>query len=304
MYLGEGHFDHNGVIEVKKETDAEPRLAKGLRMMGLNGAEFRTITSTRPNIDTPLTSAKKSVGQHKIDNVFGSKSYHYNDSLTAAYIVLCEKSALLKKSVFFITVTLNDDINLKLRRMNSDISKETMVRTASKWFRAFDYITDAIVVMEECSKSVVEHEKGVYRRLHLHIVTMLNDNELGKVQNGLFKDKRIQIQIQNTWTDKRLYSADDEWEEEEFGPIPVNAVDPDADYWLNTNVKENVDKSTGKVTKVVYREHPVCLRAVDYMSKTLQKPIGRGQNHTFIGLKERSERRRELSLLGRELLTK
>ena len=284
-------------------TEGKPMLAKGLRMMELNGSEHRTITLTRPNIDTPLTLAKKSNGHHKIDGVFGSQSYQHNDALSAAYTVLKDKAAVQRKDIFFITVTLDDATNLKLRRQNSDTSKETMVRTISRWFRAFDYITDAIVVLEECSKSVVEHENGVYRRLHLHIVTMLNDNERGKAQNGLFKDKRSQIQIQNTWTDKRLYTYDDEWEEE-FGPIPVNAVDPDADYWLNTYVQESVDTSTGEVIKVVCREHPVCLRSVDYMSKTLQKPIGRGQNHTFIGLKERSERRRELSRLGRALLVK
>ena len=289
---------------MKKETECEPRLAKGLRMMELNGSEHRTITLTRPNIDTTLTSPKKSNGQHKIDSVFGSKSYQHNDSLTAAYVALKEKASVQRKEIVFITITLDDDTNRKLREQDGDVSKETMIRSVSRWFRAFDYIADAIVVLEECSKSFVEHDNGVYRRLHLHIVTMLSDNEFGMARTGLLKDKRSQIQIQNTWIDKRLYTSDDEWEEEEFGPIPVNAIDPNADYWLNTYVQESVDASTGEVIKVVCREHPVCLRSVDYMSKTLQKPIGRGQNHTFIGLKERSERRRELSRLGRKLLAK
>lgn len=289
-------------MKVKKETKGEPRLAKGLRMMGLNGSAYRTITSNRPNIHTPLTLPKKGSGQHKLKNVFGKKAYQYNDALTSAYIVLQEKAALQRKDIFFITPTLDDETNLKLREQDVDSSKETMIRTVSRWFRAYDYITDAIVVMEECPDSVVAHENGVYRRLHLHIVTMLNDNERVMAERGFLRDKSMQLKVQDYWTDERLYTDDDEWEEEEFGPIPVDAVDPEAEYWLNTYVKENINKNTGEVTKIVYRQLPVCLRGVDYMTKGIQKPIGRGKNHTLIGLKGHRERREELSRRAREML--
>lgn len=81
---------------MKTTRKRERRVSKGLAMLGLNGSQFRTITTNRPNIDTPLTAPKKSNGHHKIKRVFGRFSYHYNDALTAAYIVLqregCEAS--------------------------------------------------------------------------------------------------------------------------------------------------------------------------------------------------------------------
>lgn len=285
-----------------KETKDEPRLAKGLRMLGLNGSEYRTITSTRPNISTPLTDPSRGSGQHKIERVFGMKSYQYNDALTSAYIILQEKASMQKKDTFFITVTLDNETTLKLRNLDADDTKETMIRTVSRWFRAYDYIQDAIVVMEECSDSMVEHNNEVYRRLHLHIVTALNDNERNAAKRDLLKDKRIQIQVQDTWIDKRPYTEEDEWEEEEFGPIPVDVVDPNAKHWLNTYVRTKVDKVTGEVTKEVCRQLPVCLRSVDYMSKHIQKAIGRGKNYTLIGLEGHRARREELSRRAREML--
>jgi hypothetical protein len=289
---------------VENETGGGPRLAKGLRMMELNGSTYRTITSNKPNIHTPLTPPKKGNNQHKINNVFGKKAYQYNDGLTSAYIVLQEKAAVQRKDIFFITVTLDDKTNLKLRKDDADGSKETMIRTVSRWFRSYDYITDAIVVIEECMDSPVVHEDGVHRRLHLHIVTMLNHNGRAVAQRGLLRDKCMQLKVQDYWTNKRPYTDDDEWEEEEFGNIPVDAVDPDAEHWLNTHVKEKVNKVTGEVTKRVHRQLPVCLRSVDYMSKTIPKPIGRGKNYTLIGLEGYRARREELSRLGRELLAK
>ncbi|HAS6359173.1 TPA: hypothetical protein ACGUXQ_004675 [Vibrio vulnificus] len=286
-----------------KETKGDPRLAKGLRMMGLNGSAYRTITSIRPNIHTPLTAPKKGNGQHKVKDVFGKKAYQYNDALTSAYIILQEKAAEQRKDTFFITVTLDDATTMKLREQNVDKGKETMIRTVSRWFRAYDYITDAIVVMEVCSDSVVEYKDNNHRRLHLHIVTTLNDNDSAMIRRDLLKDKRIQIQVQDTWTDKRPYTEFDEWEEEEFGSIPVGAVDPDADYWMNTYVRKIADKATGKITREVCRELPVCLRSVDYMSKSILKPIGRGKNYTLIGLEGHRERREELSRRARELLS-
>lgn len=279
-------------------------ISKGLAMLELNGSQFRTITTNRPNIDSPLTAPKKSNGHHKIKSVFGRFSYHYNDALTAAYIVLQEKAAKFHKHTYFITVTLDDATNLKLRALDADADKETMIRTVSRWFRAYPYITDAIVVLEECPKSKVEGRNETYRRLHLHIVTALNTNGRRRAEVELLRDKSMQVRVQDSWLNKRPYDSEDEWEEEEFGAMPVDAVDPDNTYWLNTYVEKLVNERTGKVTTTVCRNLPVCLRGVDYMTKTIQKPIGRGQNYTFIGLKARRARRERLAKLGRELIAK
>ena len=286
---------------MKKETDREPSLAKGLRMFTLNGSVCRTITCTRPSIDNPLTLPKKGNNQHKINDVFGKKGYQYNDTLTSAYIILQDKASKQRKDILFITITLNDEINLKLREQDDDDSKETMIRTVSRWLHLCDYITDAIVVIEECSKSFVDNN-GRYPRLHLHIITILNDNQRKVVQRDFLRKKRMQIMVQSDWTDQRPYTEFDSWEEEEFGHIPVNKVDPDAKHWLNTYVKEKVNKATGEVIKTVHRKLPVCLRGVDYMSKTLQKPIGRGKNYTLIGLKGHRKHREGLSRVANSML--
>ncbi len=286
---------------MEKLMKDEAKMAKGLAMMGLNGSEYRTITSSRPNIDTPLTAPKKSNGHHKIKRVFGKLPYHYNDALTAAYIVLQEKAAELHKHTYFITVTLDDETNWKLRALDADADKETMIRSVSRWFRAYPYITDAIVVLEECPKSVIEGRNETHRRLHLHFVTALNTNERRMAEVELFRDKSVQVRIQDSWRDKRPYNSDDEWEEEDFGKMPVGDIDPEADYWLNTYVKEKTDEVTGEITKTVCRVLPVCLRGVDYMTKSMQVPLGRGKNYTFIGLKERTKRREELARRAREL---
>ncbi|UGA55422.1 hypothetical protein [Vibrio sp. VB16] len=296
------HFDHEGASVSMVEGKVEPMLAKGLRMMALNGSTYRTITSNRPTIDTPLIDPKKGNGQHKIKDTFGKKAYQHNDALTTAFILLKEKGAATRKDALFITVTLDDETNLKLRKQDKDVNKETMIRTVSRWFRAYNYMTDAIVVIEECPVSVVKHENDTYRRLHLHIVTTLNENERRMAEVGLLKDKCQQIQVKDTWLHRRPYTSDDEWEEEDFGPIPIDSIDPGAEYWLNAFVEEKVSRATGEVYKEVCREFPVCLRGVDYMSKGIQKSIGRGNNYTLIGLEGYRERRSELSRLARELL--
>ncbi|MFH4617710.1 hypothetical protein [Vibrio furnissii] len=288
-------------MDLEKVMKGEARMAKGLAMMELNGSEYRTITSSRPNIDTPLTAPKKSNGHHKIKRVFGKLPYHYNDALTAAYIVLQEKAAELHKHTYFITVTLDDATNWKLRALDADADEETMIRSVSRWFRAYPYITDAIIVLEECPKSKVEGRNETHRRLHLHIVTALNTNERRRAAVELLRGKSMQVRVQDSWLDERPYTSDDEWEEEDFGAMPVGAVDPEADYWLNTYVKENTNEVTGEITKTVCRLLPVCLRGVDYMTKTMQVPLGRGKNYTFIGLKERTKRREDLARRAREL---
>ncbi|EKO3388939.1 hypothetical protein OMA37_000708 [Vibrio fluvialis] len=288
-------------MDLEKVMKGEAKMAKGLAILGLNGSEYRTITSNRPNIDTPLTAPKKSNGHHKIKRVFGKLPYHYNDALTAAYIVLQEKAVELHKHTYFITVTLNDETNIKLRALDADPDKETMIRSVSRWFRAYPFVTDAIVVLEECPRSPVVGQNETHRRLHLHIVTVLNTNERRRAEVELLRDKANQVQVKDSWRDERPYTSDDEWEEEDFGAMPVGAVDPEADYWLNTYVKENTNKVTGEISKTVYRVLPVCLRGVDYMTKTLQVPFGRGKNYTFIGLKDRTKRRDKLARRAREL---
>lgn len=289
---------------MEKEKSSEPRLAKGLRMMELNGSVHRSITSTRPSITKPLTAPKKGIGHHQIPREFGSKPYHYNDTFTAAFDVLKYKANKQKKEIYAVQATLDDDTNVFLRKLDSDdAAKATMIRKVERWFRAYDYIADAIVVMEECSKSFVYVDNVRCRRLHLHIVTMMNDNEREIARDELLRGKITQrVTIQDQWTDKREYTDDDEWEEEEAGPIPKNAIDPDAEYWLNTYVIEEANKVTGEVIKKVCRRLPVCLRGVDYITKTIQQPIGRGKNYTFIGLKGRRERREELARLGHDML--
>ena len=287
---------------MKKEKGREPSLAKGLRMMTLNGSVYRTITRTRPSIDTPLTLPKKGNNQHKINDVFVRKAYQYNDTLTSAYIILQDKASKQRKEIFFITITLNDEINLKLREKNNAVNEETMIRTVSRWLYPYSYITDAIVVLEECSNSFVDHHNGSYPRLHLHIITMLNDRQRKVALCDLLRNKCMQLKIQNYWIDKRPYTELDNWEEEQFGHIPINEVDPTAEYWLNTYVKEKMNKTTGEIIKTVYRKLPVCLRGVDYMSKALQKPIGRGKNYTLIGLKGYRKRREELSRIATTML--
>ncbi|MGF1773849.1 hypothetical protein L4C42_16245 [Vibrio wakamikoensis] len=189
---------------------------------------------------------------------------------------------------------------MKLRSQDSDKSKETMIRCAARWLRAYEYISGAIVVLEECSESVLPDMQT--RRLHLHIFTVLNSNEQELARREFLLGKRTRIQLQTTWTDRRPYTSDDEWEEEEFGTMPKDKVDEGAEHWLNTYTREVVNKTTGKVSKEVCRVLPVCSRAVDYMTKNLERPIGRGKNYTILGLEGHRERRKELARLGRELL--
>lgn len=280
-----------------------PSMAKALRLASVTGAWHRTITRTRPNINDPLTLPKKGMGHHRIRNVFGKKSYHYNDKFTPVYDLLKQDADLRRQDIVFITGMFNSKMNLILRELDACESKHTMIREVRNRLRKYKFLKKAIVVLEECPKSFVTCNNTVYRRLHFHIATTLSANEITIARNTLFKGCVEQrVTIKDHWIEKRPYDSNDEWDEEEFGEtIPFNTFDHDSEHWMNTCVHEVVDKKTGEIKKIVHRKLPFCLRGVDYMTKTIQKRIGRGENYTFIGLNKHKSRREALAREARQI---
>ncbi|RIZ56022.1 hypothetical protein AK966_05495 [Vibrio sp. PID23_8] len=164
---------------------------------------------------------------------------------------------------------------------------------------------DAISVLEECSNSSLVINGETFKRLHVHILMVLSESEQEAVKKTLFRrrlHKHTYVDVATTWVSKWPYSDSDsdsdlvsvQIDEEQFGPIPQDKVDPNAEYWLNTYVKEV--EYFGKKVKMIHRVLPVCMRAADYLSKSLGTPIGKkGRNYAFRGLEEREALQIELA---------
>nr|WP_319553729.1 hypothetical protein [uncultured Vibrio sp.] len=299
----QGHFGHFDVKEPLSQEAFEPRLLKVLRLMETNGSDLRSIISAistnKPFIMSPLTHPKKGKAQHKIAKESGESAYFHNDIFSMAYILLNKSAIQSNKDVCFITATFDDETNRKLRTLNaSPNAKETMIRKVQRWLRAFPYIKDAIFVLEEChnGKKVVVGKQS-FNRLHVHLLTVLSKDEQAQAKKELFRKKIVcGVTLKTSWTAKRPHTELDEIEEEQFGPIPRGAIDPNAAHWLNTYVA--YEKGEKKVCIVL----PGCLRAADYMTKSLDCPIGQGSNFATIGLKGRRQLQEELSKKGTAIL--
>lgn len=295
----EGHFGHFEFDDPLLQEARESRLLKVWRLMETNGSALRTISADRPLIMTPLTPPKKGQNQHKVDKFFGNRPYYYNDTFGTAYYSMKEDSIPLYQEMCFITATFNDETNRKLRELDAEPnSKETMIRKVQRWLRAYPYIKDAIFVIEECHKGekVIVGDQS-FKRLHVHLLTALTKDEQAQAKEKLFRKKiDRRVTLKTTWTSKRQYTELDELEEDQFGPIPEGDIDPKAEHWLNTYVAYENGK------KLICIEQSGCLRAADYMSKSLGRQIGRGRNFGFIGLKGRDQLQKELSEKGMAIL--
>lgn len=290
------HIVHEAPEKESDEKRSHTSLGFALRLGQYSGSSLRTNSLNRPYIKTPLTRRKDGSGQHEIAGVFDKKQYTYNDTLTAAYMELDKLANESRLEMCFITITLNDTTHRELKAIDA-AGKQTMITAVRKWFRAYPYIENAIIVMEECPNSRVETGDLVEPRLHLHIITALNNNNLGMAEQELFKDKRVRGKVDLTWQQCRLYTELDELEEEQFGSAPVGKSDPTDEHWLNRYVKNDQFGN-----KQVCAELPICLRAADYLSKDLNKPIGRGENFTFIGLNGRKALREDYSGKAKTML--
>lgn len=274
-------------------------LHKALARASSNGSNYRTITPNRPNIYTPVTNPRKGNGSHKIKGIFaGKKDYHYNDHLTAAHIELAELSRKAKQSLFAVTCTFNDDTHIELKEARRIIEKfkRKLTGEAKEREEPTRWNVGSILVIEECDKSTVELPDGSKeKRLHAHIITYGNDSEKKRLE-AILKPFSEQTMIQDTWTNKRPYNDLDAIEEEQFGDIPTGEPDSNAKHWLNTY------KTTDEHGRQwVHTIHPVCLRGADYITKGLNKQIGKGKNYALIGLKEAPQRRLELFKQGEAL---
>lgn len=261
-----------------------------------NGFWYRASTPRRPNIYTPIRRPNKGDLLHEIPRTFGSKSYFYHDTLAVAYLLLKSLTNASDKEICLVTATFNDDTNIKLRGLDDDHSNDTtMVQRVVEWLRVLDkkgIMKDAIVVLEECSDSFLTINGQQFKRLHVHILTALSESEQVEVKKTLFRrrlHKHTGVDVKTTWVSKWPYTVSEEIEEDQFGSIPQGAVDPNAEHWLNTYVKD-VKSPNGKVVKMVHRVLPVCMRAADYLSKSIGTPIGnKGRNYAFRELKGREE---------------
>ncbi|MGR5429472.1 hypothetical protein ACPV56_05790 [Vibrio astriarenae] len=297
-----GRSDPSQGFKITGQTSVEPLVAKGLVMASTNGELNRTLTYKIPAIATPLTSVKKGKNQHHVEGVFKSKYYSYNDALTAHFAELKTLSSKNHQTLFFITIRLNDDANRLLRDVDSDSNKKPMINLVARWVRDFEAISDAIVVMEESPESFVTINGKKYKRLHIHIVTAMNEEDAQKARDELLRSKSNMTQVKSTWTLRREYTELDQLEEEDFGEIPGDTPDPSNEYWLNTHKRTTYSEYSNSSKTEVCRELPVCGRSVDYLSKDLATPIGRGQNFTVIGLKGSSKRRQQMYKQGQKII--
>lgn len=274
---------------------AKVRLPMGWALMIANGSWLRAITPRKHIITTPIKRPNKGDLLHEIKLALGIASYWYHDTLSVAYMLLNYLAAQSGKDICFITATFDDDTNAELHELDDDNSKkDTMLERISQWLRPLNkkgMMNDAIIVLEECPNSSLTIKGQQFKRLHVHILTVLSESEQVEVKETLFRGrlhKHTGVDLRTTWVSKWPYSVLEEIEEDQFGPIPQEAVEPNAEHWLNTYVKD-VDYF-GKKVKMVHRVLPTCMRAADYLSKSLGTPIGnKGRNYALKGLKGRAE---------------
>ncbi len=289
------HSDHEDIVTEKSH---DTRLLKVLRLMETNGSNLRSITLHRPNIGTPLKDPKRSNHQQKINNVFGIYPYFTNDDLTTSYMSLYKLAVQSQRDICFITAIFNDEANHILRKRDDDPNAKTMATTTARWMRPFPYIKDAVLVLEECSKAdKVSIGERSFKRLHVHILTVLNKDEQAQVKKELLRGKIIRgANVKTTWLEKRPYTEWDEVDEETLGAIPLKGEALGTENWGSTYV------TTENGQKLVCRELPLCLRAADYMSKALHRNIGRGRNYALLGLHGKRQLHEELYKKGTAIL--
>ncbi|MBR9873577.1 MAG: hypothetical protein GYB23_04820 [Vibrionaceae bacterium] len=265
-----------------------------------NGFWYRASTPRRPDIYTAIRKPNKGDLLHEIPRIFGSASYYHHDKLSTAFRILKSQANASHKEICLITATFNDDTNIKLRKLDADESNTSMAQRVTEWLRVLDkkgINKDAIVVLEECSDSSLVINGEEIKRLHVHILMVLSESEQIEIKKTLFRRRlhtHTYVDVKTTWKSKWKYSDSEEIEEDQYGSIPQGEVDPNAEHWLNTYVKEV--EYFGKKVKMVHRVLPVCMRAADYLSKSIGTPIGsKGRNYAFRELKGREELQIELA---------
>lgn len=295
----DNHGVQNDIFSTEKaEASISPNasLLRACARESSNGSNLRTITPNRPNIYLPISNPKKSNGSHKIKGIFADKvDYYYNDHLTAAYVELEALSRKAKQPLMFATCTFNDATHIELKKADTEDEARSIVRKFESWIIKH-WKTDSILIIEKCKTSTVPLPSGdEEKRLHVHIITYGDSNEQERLKAILAPFSK-QTMIQDTWTDKREYSAFDEMDEDQFGDIPTGEPDSNNKHWLNTYKTKDKQGS-----QWIHTIHPVCLRGVDYITKGLNKQIGDGRNFTLIGLKNMPKRRLELFKQGQAL---
>jgi|GEM_PF-3864173 hypothetical protein len=301
--LGQKH--HNGTENTDASISPCASLLKACAREISNGSNLRSITHNRPSIYTPFTNPKKGNGSHKIKDIFaGKKDYHYNDHLTAAFVELAELSRKAKQPLIAVTCTFNDATHIELKKADTEDEARTIIEKFKRKLtgEAKDrnkptyWNVDCILIIEKCKTSTVPLPSGdEEKRLHVHIITYGDSNEQERLKAILAPFSK-QTMIQDTWTDKREYSAFDEMDEDQFGDIPTGEPESNNKHWLNTY--KTKDKQGNQWVHTIL---PVCLRGVDYITKGLNKQIGDGRNFTLIGLKNAPKRRLELFKQGQAL---
>jgi len=287
--------DPESVVEEHQSTVAPASLLKALEYQCSNGSNYRTITPTRPTITTPISHPKKDKGTQQIQGWFvGKKDYYYNDHLTCYFAELAELSRQAKRELVMVTCTFNDENNQWLRDVDDRGQGRSMVQTITRSLEQNGWTTDSIVVLEECDTDV-SLKQGEFKRLHIHVLTYGGTDDFERLKR-ILKPFSMQTRVQANWIDKRPYNAFDKLEEEQFGEMPFGKVDPSSNHWLNTY--KTMDDH-GRCW--VHVEHPVCLRSADYLSKGLNKPIGRSRNFKLIGLEGAQQRRKAMYDAGRDI---
>ena len=309
-------FVEEGREKSSTAKDPESRLSLIFDAIGRNGSMYRTITSNKPTITDKVINQKKGRGEKAVVDFYHQKQksddgkkrqkkkgtnydYYFSDDITAKFIRLAEISEEAGSTLFEITVLLNDEANIELRNLDATPDAMSMIRRVYQWTYDSQLIQDAIVVIEECGSSRVdiaeEHEQLIdcgsnkkCPRLHIHVLTHLQENEVVRIKEQFLKKQKKRLQAKDYWDNEQLFTELHEIEEEDFGLVPEKQPDPDNEYWLNqfTRVKQG--------RKYLCIRLPISLDGADYITKLFGYSFSNDRHDTHIGLDGYPEVRRRL----------
>jgi hypothetical protein len=295
------------------EKGPESRLGMIFDAMGRNGSSHRTITSNKPIITNKVVNPKKGRGESVVTDFFYDKQksdegkeilkkkdvnydYSFSDDLTAKFIRLVEISEKAGSRLYDVTVLFNLKANAELREVDGNPDTVSMIRKVYNWIYESKLIKDAIIVVEECKNSKVSiKEIGIdgeiskmLPRLHVHILTHLNEDEVANVRKLLLKDQRTRLQAKDYWDNKVLFNEFHEVEEEEFGKAPANQPEPYNEHWTNQFTKRELGR------KYLCTRLPISLDGADYLVKQFGIPFCKGRHDAYLGLEGYPEIRKRL----------
>jgi len=299
--------------KLSTEKGLESRLGIIFDAMARNGSSFRTITSNKPIITNKVLNPKKGRGESVITDFFYEKQksddgkkrpkvkdvnydYSFSDDLTAKYIRLAEISKKAGSSLYDVTVLFNLKANAELREVDGNPNTVSMIRKVYNWIYESKLIKDAIIVLEECKNSKVRIKEigidgeisKILPRLHVHILTHLNEGEVANVRKLLLKDQRTRLQAKDYWDNKVLFNGLHELEEEQFGKAPEIQPDPFNEYWTNQFTKRELG------WKYLCTRLPISLDGADYLVKQFDNPFTKGRHDAHLGLEGYPEVRKRL----------